>query len=261
MRRAVIYHQRTADLTQHSPDCGAEAMRPHSLHETRRLLMSTLLSGFTLLLMTSTAGADIVPGPLTWDSEKSDRKKTPDAGKNTAHAESTDVPERLSRSMVKSTVAKYQGRLQSCYTDRNRNKMGGRIFVRYTVQPSGRVSAASVTTHKFKGTDVGKCVERVVREMKFPETRNSLTVNYPFELKESEEDDAGDASEDEEPSDGSSDEESSDDERSSDTASKKNESSAIVVVVSVVLGLVMAGITRRGLSFPRFASGGEENVG
>ncbi|WP_168210786.1 AgmX/PglI C-terminal domain-containing protein [Persicimonas caeni] len=93
------------------------------------------------------------------------------------------VPQKLSRSMVKSTVAKYNGRIHSCYTGSNRNKMAGTVFVRYTVKPSGRVSAASVTTGKFKGTDVGKCVERVVRQMKFPETQSSLTVNYPFILK------------------------------------------------------------------------------
>lgn len=98
-------------------------------------------------------------------------------------APSSNKPKKLTRSMVQRTVGKYKGRVHSCYTSNNRNKMSGAVYIKYTIKPSGRVSSASITTAKFKGTDVGTCVARVVRSMKFPATQSSLPVNYPFMLK------------------------------------------------------------------------------
>lgn len=104
------------------------------------------------------------------------------SGGGSKPAPKEDVPKSLSRTDVKNTVKKYGTRVRNCYTSSNRNKLSGRVFVKYTVAPSGRVRSASVTTGKFKGTDVGKCVERVVRQMQFPKAQTSLTVTYPFSL-------------------------------------------------------------------------------
>lgn len=98
-------------------------------------------------------------------------------------AAAKNLPDKLSRSMVQSTVNKYNGRIRNCYTDSNSNKLGGQVMVNYSIQPNGRVKSASVSTAKFKGTDVGRCVEGVVKSMKFPETKSPLTVNYPFMLR------------------------------------------------------------------------------
>ena len=91
-----------------------------------------------------------------------------------------DLPKRPSRSMVKNTIAKYSSRISGCKSNKNRNNLAGSIFIKFRIQPSGRVSGASIRTAKFKGTDVGKCVQRVVSSMKFPETQNGMPVKFPF---------------------------------------------------------------------------------
>jgi predicted Zn finger-like uncharacterized protein len=117
------------------------------------------------------------------DKNDDEKKRAGGSGSSGGAAAPASLPKKLSRSMVQNTVAKYNGRIHNCYTDSNRKKLSGAVFVKYTIQPSGRISSARISTGKFKGTDVGTCVERVVRSMKFPATQSSLTVNYPFILK------------------------------------------------------------------------------
>ncbi|MGM0555129.1 MAG: AgmX/PglI C-terminal domain-containing protein [Myxococcota bacterium] len=109
-----------------------------------------------------------------------DKKEESSGGGSSADS---DLPKKLSRSMVRNTIRKYNGRVHNCGKSSNKNNLSGRMMVRITVQPSGRVSNAGVTTSKFKGTDVGKCVAGVARSMKFPATQDDLTINYPFTIR------------------------------------------------------------------------------
>ncbi|MFW5966404.1 MAG: AgmX/PglI C-terminal domain-containing protein [Persicimonas sp.] len=117
------------------------------------------------------------------DKEKSEDKGSGGGGSGGGSGASEDIPDKLERSDVKSTVAKYNGRIKNCHDSQNKDELSGTIFVRYTVATSGRVSSTEITTDKFKGTDVGKCVENVVNSMEFPKAKESLTINYPFILK------------------------------------------------------------------------------
>jgi predicted Zn finger-like uncharacterized protein len=108
------------------------------------------------------------------DDKKDDKKEA---------SSDSNLPPKLSRSMVRNTIRKYNGRVFNCGKSSNKNNLSGRMMVRFTVQPSGRVSASTVTTSKFKGTDVGKCVAGVARSMKFPATQSDLTINYPFTIR------------------------------------------------------------------------------
>jgi hypothetical protein len=85
--------------------------------------------------------------------------------------------------MVKNTIGKYQGRVDRCARDTNRNDLSGSMFVKFRIQPSGEVNTASVRSSKFKGTDVGKCVQRVVESMSFPQTKQGMPVKFPFSIK------------------------------------------------------------------------------
>ncbi len=111
-----------------------------------------------------------------------DKKK--DEPKETAKAES-GLKSSLSKSDVLGTIKRYQGRVHTCYTSHNSKNLSGTMKVKFFIKPSGRVTNTSVVTSKFKGSDVGGCVEKVVRGMKFPATSASsnVPVTYPFILK------------------------------------------------------------------------------
>jgi hypothetical protein len=109
--------------------------------------------------------------------------KDDDSSESSGSSAKSNLPKKLSRPMVKGTIRKYNGRVFNCGKSSNKNNLSGRMMVRFTVQPSGRVSNAAVTTDKFKGTDVGRCVVGVARSMKFPETQSDLTINFPFPIR------------------------------------------------------------------------------
>ncbi len=94
-----------------------------------------------------------------------------------------NLPEKPTRSMVKNTIAKYQGRIDRCASESNRDNLSGSVFIKFRIQPSGEVSTAAVRTAKFKGTDVGNCTQRVVKSMSFPRTQNGMPVKFPFSIE------------------------------------------------------------------------------
>ncbi|MBA2661246.1 MAG: zinc-ribbon domain-containing protein [Bradymonadaceae bacterium] len=98
----------------------------------------------------------------------------------TAAAPAADLPPRLSRPMVQSTVRQYNAQIMRCHQTANSGNLSGTVNVRFTVEPNGSVSAADVLAGEFRGTDVGGCIEGAVKNMKFPATQSDLTINYPF---------------------------------------------------------------------------------
>ncbi|MFB6264468.1 MAG: GYF domain-containing protein [Bradymonadaceae bacterium] len=93
------------------------------------------------------------------------------------------LPKKPTRSMVKGTIGKYMGRVEDCAANENRKGLSGSLFVKFEIQPSGAVRNTSIETAKFKGTDVGKCVEKVVQSMNFPKTQNGMPVKFPFPVE------------------------------------------------------------------------------
>ncbi|MFU8802167.1 MAG: AgmX/PglI C-terminal domain-containing protein [Bradymonadaceae bacterium] len=109
--------------------------------------------------------------------------KTAPAEKKPAPAAS-NLPASLSRQMVQSTVQRHNAQIAQCSSGSNSGNLSGTATVRFTVQPNGSVSAANVQAGEFRGTDVGGCIERVVRGMSFPATSgDARTINYPFILR------------------------------------------------------------------------------
>lgn len=95
-----------------------------------------------------------------------------------------DLPDKLTKSMVSSTIKKYKSKVDRCAENSNRKNMSGIVFVGMSIEKSGRVSDTSIKTSRFRGTDVGECVEGVVQDMQFPESKSSLEVaKYPFRIK------------------------------------------------------------------------------
>lgn len=57
----------------------------------------------------------------------------------------------------------------------------GTVTLQVVISPTGRVATAE-PTGSFAGTPVGACAARAVRTAKFPASKNSLSVRYPFKL-------------------------------------------------------------------------------
>ena len=94
-----------------------------------------------------------------------------------------DLPDRLSRSMVQETIQRYRSRVRDCAENSNPDGLSGNAMVRFQVVGSGAVRSASAQG-EFSGTEVGSCIEGVVRDMRFPETHDdSRTINFPFSVR------------------------------------------------------------------------------
>lgn len=91
----------------------------------------------------------------------------------------------LSRSDVKQTINRYNSRINTCAKSQNSSKKTGTVKVKFYIRPNGRVRGEQVVSSGFKGTDVGRCVEKVVGSMTFPKTSASkdVPVTYPFIIK------------------------------------------------------------------------------
>lgn len=90
-----------------------------------------------------------------------------------------DLPESPAREQVRASMSLIAPRVKACA-----NGQTGRVLVRMTVQgATGRVSQAQVIDETFKGTAVGSCVSRAVRQAKFPKfATDKISIKYPFDL-------------------------------------------------------------------------------
>lgn len=99
----------------------------------------------------------------------------------TAILDGTDVsakkiPIGLSKAAVQRGMSKIRSQVAQCAEDDGRQ-----IFVSVTIDKTGRVSRA-VATGEHAGTEVGRCVTRIVRTASFPQSIKETTVKYPFQL-------------------------------------------------------------------------------
>ncbi len=89
----------------------------------------------------------------------------------------------LSRADIEKTVNRRAGALKSCYESelKKDNTLKGKIEVQFTIQPSGRVSVARVTTNTMNSTAVGSCIVAQIQRWRFPQpSGGDVTVKYPF---------------------------------------------------------------------------------
>lgn len=130
----------------------------------------------------SKGGIDDILGQIDSKSSSGGSKSS---GSTTAAAAAPagNVPARLTRPQVQSTIRQYNAQVLRCQQTSNSNKLSGTVNVRFTIQPSGSVSEANVQAAEFRGTDVGGCIENVVKGMKFPASQSDQTINYPFIIR------------------------------------------------------------------------------
>ncbi len=89
------------------------------------------------------------------------------------------LPASLSRQQILGVVKRNAGAIRACRD----GDTSGTVMVALIIAGSGQVSAADVTTGKFKDTPVGRCVEGKVRAFRFPAFRGDpMRLNLPFAL-------------------------------------------------------------------------------
>ena len=86
---------------------------------------------------------------------------------------------------IKRVIAARKGAVQTCFERslRAQEDLGGKIEFRVTVEPSGKVSKATVDTTAFSGSKLGNCVAKKIKTWRFPSfTGESQQILVPFIL-------------------------------------------------------------------------------
>lgn len=93
-----------------------------------------------------------------------------------------DLSTGLAKKQIQSVMARVQPKVRACAAEHEVEGPGNVVDVRFTVAPSGRVSAAKLAG-KYKGTPVGNCVLEAVKELTFPSfVGEPQSVSYPLPL-------------------------------------------------------------------------------
>jgi len=90
----------------------------------------------------------------------------------------------VSGSAVRATIRANATDIQACYEAalQNSSETGGRVVVRFVIDPSGHVPSASIGSSELKSAELGCCVVKRVAQWTFakPETAGFVVVEYPF---------------------------------------------------------------------------------
>lgn len=92
----------------------------------------------------------------------------------------------LSQKAIMSVVNQKKKSVAICYTQalRGQENLRGKLEIRVTVEPSGRVSKASVETSAFKGSKLGRCIADKIEDWRFPRfSGEAQQVLVPFVLE------------------------------------------------------------------------------
>jgi hypothetical protein len=91
------------------------------------------------------------------------------------------LPKKLGRVQILSVVRRNIRGVAACKDEGSGD--GGTVMVAMVIARTGKVSSAKVKTGQFRGTPVGRCVERKVGRFQFPQfSGKSMKINMPFRL-------------------------------------------------------------------------------
>lgn len=85
---------------------------------------------------------------------------------------------------VRATIRANATQIQACYEAAllNSTERGGRVVVRFVIDPSGHVPSASIGASEVRAPELGCCVVKRVAQWTFPRPENAgfVVVEYPF---------------------------------------------------------------------------------
>lgn len=91
----------------------------------------------------------------------------------------------IDRDMVRRIVRAHINEVRSCYNaglSKNPN-LAGRVLIKFTIMPTGKVATSIVEENTTKDTAVGDCIAKAVKRWGFPKvSKGTAIVTYPFRL-------------------------------------------------------------------------------
>jgi hypothetical protein len=83
---------------------------------------------------------------------------------------------------INKRIVKRRGLFGACYQKAlNRDdQLGGMIKTRFKIGPDGRVESVKITSSSIKSAEVKECLQRSLRSIKFPTSKEGAIVKYPF---------------------------------------------------------------------------------
>ena len=90
----------------------------------------------------------------------------------------------LDREIIQRVVRQHRREVRDCYSEvlERDPDLGGRVIVRFTIDPSGTVASAGIQESDLDNDDVEDCLLRRIERWRFPEpsTPGLVHVTYPF---------------------------------------------------------------------------------
>ena len=85
---------------------------------------------------------------------------------------------------IRRIVRAHINEIRSCYNEgltRDPN-LSGRVVLKFTIKPDGKVRSAVVSSNDSGDSAVGKCMAKVAKNWKFPKVPGGgdVVVSYPF---------------------------------------------------------------------------------
>jgi len=112
-------------------------------------------------------------------------KNKGDEGKGGASGDTSNLPQRLSSSKLRSTLRKKRGAFASCYKKMADRPAGGiTVNTSLVVAGSGKVKSVRITSGGGASAGVLRCISSALRSAKFPPfAAAQMPVNYPIVLR------------------------------------------------------------------------------
>ena len=90
----------------------------------------------------------------------------------------------LDKNVIRRIVRSRVTEVRTCYFEglKADPNAQGRVEVRFTVEPDGKVSASELKGSTLSDADVGACIAKLPLGWKFPTSDSATTVLYPFDL-------------------------------------------------------------------------------
>jgi hypothetical protein len=92
----------------------------------------------------------------------------------------------VDKGLIRRVVRQHVNEVRYCYERAliSNPELVGRVGIRFTINPAGRVEHSEAASSTVADPAVGSCIASAVRRFTFPALNGGLTeVNYPFELQ------------------------------------------------------------------------------
>jgi len=90
----------------------------------------------------------------------------------------------LDKELIRKVIHANRGMVRGCYESalKDAPKLSGKVFIKFTISPTGEVSTAEVGNDEVHDASLSKCLVTSVKSWKFPEPKGGgvVIVTYPF---------------------------------------------------------------------------------